>query len=103
MSPPIVTELAQTTVLGYRIFSANPDRQAGKSGSVRAVAIRLWRSPGPSRLVQKTLVADASVNDRPVSPGLDQLLEEEDVLLRVSRWYREALSYLRSARSIAPR
>jgi hypothetical protein len=31
----------------------------------------------------------ASIDDRPVFPRLDDLLEEEDVLLRVSRWYRE--------------
>src|SRR5258708_9500951 len=31
----------------------------------------------------------APIDDRPVSPGLDELLEEEDVLLRVARWYRE--------------
>ena len=31
----------------------------------------------------------APIDDRPVSPGLDKLLEEEDVLLRVARWYLE--------------
>src|SRR5229473_2369176 len=48
----------------------------------------LLRFDVPGRL-DHVLQRVAPIDDRPVSPGLDELLEEEDVLLRVSRWYRE--------------
>src|SRR2546421_5474052 len=52
------------------------------------VAGLLLRFDVPGRL-DHVLQRVAPIDDRPVSPGLDELLEEEDVLLRVSRWYRE--------------
>jgi hypothetical protein len=48
----------------------------------------LLRFDVPGRL-DHVLQWVAPIDDRPVSPGLDELLEEEDVLLRVSRWDRE--------------
>src|SRR6266487_5964683 len=48
----------------------------------------LLRFDVPSRL-DHVLQRVAPIDDRPILPRLDELLEEEDVLLRVSRWYRE--------------
>src|SRR5713226_9030656 len=48
----------------------------------------LLRFDVPGRL-DHVLQRVAPIDDCPVSPGLDELLEEEDVLLRVSRWYLE--------------
>ena len=45
----------------------------------------LLRFDVPGR-VDHVLQRVAPIDDRPVSPGLDELLEEEDVLLRVARW-----------------
>jgi len=48
----------------------------------------LLRFDIPGRL-NHILQSVAPIDDRPVSPGLDKPLEEEDILLRVSRWYSE--------------
>src|SRR5205085_1986814 len=48
----------------------------------------LLRFDVPGRL-DHVLQRVAPIDDRPVSAGLDELLEEEDVLLRVARWDRE--------------
>src|SRR2546428_12155114 len=48
----------------------------------------LLRLHVPGRL-DHVLQRVAPIDDRPVLPSLDELLEEEDVLLCVSRWYRE--------------
>ena len=48
----------------------------------------LLRFDVPGR-VDHVLQRVAPVDDRPVSPGLDELLEKEDVLLRVARGDRE--------------
>src|SRR5437867_1224781 len=48
----------------------------------------LLRFDVPGRL-DHVLQRVAPIDDRLVLPRLDELLEEEDVLLRVSRWYRE--------------
>src|SRR6266487_2593829 len=52
------------------------------------VSCLLLRFHVPGRL-DHVLQRVAPIDDRPVSPGLDELLEEEDVLFRVSRWDRE--------------
>src|SRR2546421_12730113 len=48
----------------------------------------LLRFDVPGR-VDHVLERVAPIDDRPVSPGLDELLEEEEVFLRIARWYRE--------------
>ena len=48
----------------------------------------LLRFDVPGRL-DHVLYRVVPIDDRPVSPGLDELFEEEDVLLRVSRRYLE--------------
>src|SRR5713226_4675979 len=48
----------------------------------------LLRFHVPGRL-DHVLQGVAPIDDGPVLPSLDELLEEEDVLLRVSRWYWE--------------
>src|SRR6516162_7359415 len=52
------------------------------------VAYLLLRFDVP-RCVDHFLKGIAPIDDRPVLSRLDELLEEEDVLFRVSRWYRE--------------
>src|SRR6266516_3538238 len=71
-----------------------PRRAPACSGSAVAahgeydVSCLLLRCHVPGRL-DHVLQRVATIDDRPVSPGLDELLEEEDVLLRVARWYLE--------------
>src|SRR5258708_17592204 len=52
------------------------------------VAGLLLRFDIPGRL-DHVLQRVAPIDDRPVLPRLDDLLEEEDIFLRVSRWYLE--------------
>src|ERR1700694_2123271 len=70
-------------------------RRFGSPSSSSAAVDRQDDVPGlllrfdvPRRL-DHFLQGVATIDDRPVLAGLDELLEEEDVLLRVARWYRE--------------
>src|SRR5215467_5098944 len=72
--------------------SGEPTRLALSLSSSRAIGDGqdnvsgfLLRFHVPRRL-DDGLQGVAPIDDRPVSPGLDELLEEQDVLLRVSRW-----------------
>src|ERR1700680_361591 len=61
--------------------SAGIDRQHDIAGLLLGFHI-------PGRL-DHILQRIAPVDDRPISAGLDETLQEEHVLLRVVRWYRE--------------
>src|SRR5947209_20064763 len=65
--------------LPFSSSSAAVDRQ-------HDVPSLLLRFDIPGRL-DHVLQWIAPIDDRPVSPGLDDLFKEEDVLLRVSGWY----------------
>src|SRR4249919_4239477 len=68
------------TCLGRSLSSSSAavDRQDDVPGL-------LLRFDVPGRL-DHVLQRVASIDDRPVSPGLDELLEEEDILLRVASY-----------------
>src|SRR5437660_5821448 len=74
-------------VFGRLIFSPSSSSSAAVDRQDDVPGL-LLRFDVPGRL-DHVLQRVAPIDDRPVSAGLDELLEEEDVLLRVARWDRE--------------
>src|SRR5215471_1527933 len=69
----------------FRLEDAGRSSTANRKDDISRLLLR-FDVPGR---VDHVFQRIGPVDDRPVLSGLEELLEEEDVLLRVSRWYRE--------------
>src|ERR1700720_3630315 len=88
-SPPTrCTRLPRTSIAVRStcpLRSRLPDRLANRQDDVSGFLLRLDVLRRLDHIRQRV----APIDDRAVFPGLDELLEEADVLLRLSRWYLE--------------